>query len=315
MILVTGGFGYLGGRICKSLINSGNKVRIGTSRKNVSIPKELSKCDVCEIDLLKPQSLDIACYGVTSIIHLAALGANDSDLYPERALAINGTGTLNLLTSAVSNKVQKFIYFSSIHVYGAMLDGEINEETVPRPSNHYSITHKLAEDYVLNADRSNNISGSVLRLSNVIGSPLNKEVNCWSLVAHDLCMQVVKSKSMQLFSDKEVRRDFIGISNLCKIVSYCIFDENVFGQIKGDVVNITNGRSLSLNTLIEIIADQSERLFNFTPKIQYNASSKKNKGALVISNQKAKRIGFDLESDLQGEINSLLLNCNKWFSP
>jgi nucleoside-diphosphate-sugar epimerase len=46
MILVTGGFGYLGGRICKSLINSGNKVRIGTSRKNVSIPKELSKCDI-----------------------------------------------------------------------------------------------------------------------------------------------------------------------------------------------------------------------------------------------------------------------------
>ena len=127
MILVTGGFGYLGGRICESLIESGNKVRIGTSRKNVSIPKELSKCDVCEIDLLKPQSLDIACCGVTSVIHLAALGANDSDLYPERALAINGTGTLNLLTSAVSNKVQKFIYFSSIHVYGAMLDGEIDE--------------------------------------------------------------------------------------------------------------------------------------------------------------------------------------------
>ena len=73
MILVTGGFGYLGGRICKSLINSGNKVRIGTSRKNVSIPKELSNCDVCEIDLLKPQSLDFACYGITSVIHLAAL--------------------------------------------------------------------------------------------------------------------------------------------------------------------------------------------------------------------------------------------------
>ncbi len=313
MILVTGGLGYLGGRICEFLINSGKKVRIGTSRLGVSIPEQLNECDIVKIDLLDPQSLDSACQGVTSIIHLAALNAKASSLDPKQALMINGMGTLNLLSSAISNKVEKFLYFSTIHVYGSQLHGEINEDTLTKPMHHYSITHKLAEDYVLEANETNSISGSVFRLSNVIGSPLNKEANCWMLVAQDLCKQVVMHKSMQLSSSPYVERDFIGITNIFHIVSNCISNDDIFQEIRGDIFNITNGSPFSLGYLSELIMLQSKKVLGYAPEIKFNTSSEVKEKSLIFSNQKAKNIGFKLESNLPREIDSLLLNCKKWF--
>ncbi len=313
MILVTGGLGYLGGRICEFLINSGKKVRIGTSRLGVSIPEQLNECDIVKIDLLDPQSLDSACQGVTSIIHLAALNAKASSLDPKQALMINGMGTLNLLSSAISNKVEKFLYFSTIHVYGSQLHGEINEDTLTKPMHHYSITHKLAEDYVLEANETNSISGSVFRLSNVIGSPLNKEANCWMLVAQDLCKQVVMHKSMQLSSSPYVERDFIGITNIFHIVSNCISNDDIFQEIRGGIFNITNGSPFSLGYLSELIMLQSKKVLGYAPEIKFNTSSEVKEKSLIFSNQKAKNIGFKLESNLPREIDSLLLNCKKWF--
>jgi UDP-glucose 4-epimerase len=315
MILVTGGLGFLGGRICEELVNSGEEVRIGTSRKkeNIQVPDELINCDVVEINLLEPDSLKLACDGIESIIHLAALNAKESNINPKQALLINGLGTLNLLNAAIACSVKKFLYFSTIHVYSSLLDSftSMNESSFTSPSHHYSITHKLAEDYVLQANK--NISVSIFRLSNVIGSPLNKDVNCWMLVAHDLSKQVAVNGYMQLNSNKEVTRDFIGLQNLCKIVCKNIKNSENFIQIQNEIINISSGVAISLDDLTKIIAIESEKIFNFKPKIKYNNLSEKKTESIVISNQKAKSLGFDLKSDLHNEINLLLVDCKRWF--
>ena len=212
MILVTGGLGYLGGQICKELINSGEEVRIGTSRISAKIPLALSQCQLVNIDLLKTESLIAACKGIDSIIHLAALNAQESNLDPKQALLINSLGTENLLNAAILSKVNRFLYFSTVHVYDNVSKTTITESTITEPRHQYAITHKLAEDYVLQA--RNSISISIFRLSNVIGSPISKEVNCWMLIAHDLCKQVIISGSMKINANKKITRDFIGLSDL-----------------------------------------------------------------------------------------------------
>ena len=310
MILVTGGLGYLGGRICEELVNSGEQVRIGTSRKNVKVPEALSKCDIVDIDLLEPNLLKTACDGVDAIIHLAALNAIECNLDPKQALLINGFGTQNLLMAAIQSKVKRFLYFSTIHVYGNKNKSPISESTIPKPSHHYAITHKLAEDYVLNANDS--ISVSVFRLSNVIGSPMSKETNCWMLVAHDLCQQVIINGSMELNSNKKVTRDFISLNNLSKITCMSIKNNN-FKKIKDNIINIVSGEAISLENLVQIIAIEFENIFHFKPKIKYNNSKVRKIETIVFSNQKAKSLGFDLKTDLHHEINTLLLNCEKWY--
>ena len=77
MILITGGYGYLGGRIASHLMKNGRQVRIGTHRASPIIPEELEGCEQVYIDLSNIESLRKSCEGVTHLIHLAALNATE----------------------------------------------------------------------------------------------------------------------------------------------------------------------------------------------------------------------------------------------
>jgi len=303
MVLITGGSGYLGGRIAVHLERLGYQVRIGKSVENDS--------NGFPIDLTDDHSINIACEGVSSIIHLAAMNAQSCDNNPEKALLINGLGTLKLLKSAKKNKVSKFLYFSTAHVYRSPLIGKISEELLPRPLHPYSITHRVAEDYVIGDVYQQRLSASVFRLTNAVGSPITPQVNCWTLVVNDFCRQVVTSNSIKVYSNKFLQRDFIPISSICSVVSSSL-DSNV---LDGEIVNLSSGVAITLQSLAIMIADRSEVVLGFKPRISFLGSSTEvGTSELIISNSKLSNLGFKVDSNLSDEIDQLLLNCNKWFS-
>jgi len=312
MVLISGGLGYLGGRIAKYLLDSGFQVRIGSSRSHPDVPSDLLSCEIVICDLSDKRSLENACKNVSSIIHLASLNAQECDHDPEAALLINGLGTLNLLNAAKKMGVTKFVYFSTAHVYGSPLQGIIDENSTPRPMHDYAITHRLAEDYVLQANSDKDITGSILRLTNSVGSPLNSKENCWMLVVNDLCKQTALNHSMELHSDELVQRDFIPISTVCSTV----VDVLTTDVLDGEIANVSSGTVLTLRELTNLIADRSEVVLGFRPNINFKRLPKgKPLESLFISNSKLKSSGFIIDTDLSYEIDQLLLNCNQWFAP
>ena len=311
MVLISGGLGYLGGRIAKYLLDSGFQVRIGSSRSHPDVPSDLLSCEIVICDLSDKRSLENACKNVSSIIHLASLNAQECDHDPEAALLINGLGTLNLLNAAKKMGVTKFVYFSTAHVYGSPLQGIIDENSTPRPIHDYAITHRLAEDYVLQANSNKDITGSILRLTNSVGSPLNSKANCWMLVVNDLCKQTVLNQSMELHSDELVQRDFIPISTVCSTV----VDVLTSDVLDGEIANVSSGKVLTLRELTNLIADRSEVVLGFRPNINFKRLPKgKPLESLFISNSKLKSSGCIIDTDLSYEIDQLLLNCNQWFA-
>jgi len=310
MVLITGGLGYLGGRIAEYLIQSGFHVRIGTSQKYPDIPNTLKKCDVVTIDLTNDLSLFEATIGVTHVIHLAALNAKDSEENPESALLINGLGTYKLLKASEENDVQSFIYFSTVHVYGSPLCGLIDESTQATPLHHYSISHKTAEDFVIEADTKGRISGLVLRLSNAVGPPLNQNTNCWMLVANDFCRQAVENKRINVYSDSLLVKDFIPISTICFVVR-SILNKNIV--IKG-IANLSSNNSITLGELASIVAIVAKESLGYTPVINFIKGLPRNKATeLEISNKKILNTGVMFKISLIDEIDTLLLACKTWF--
>ena len=311
MVLISGGLGYLGGRIAKYLLDSGFQVRIGSSQSHPDVPSDLLSCEIVICDLSDKRSLENACKNVSSIIHLASLNAQECDHDPEAALLINGLGTLNLLNAAKKMGITKFVYFSTAHVYGSPLQGIIDENSTPRPIHDYAITHRLAEDYVLQANSNKDITGSILRLTNSVGSPLNSKANCWMLVVNDLCKQTVLNQSMELHSDELVQRDFIPISTVCSTV----VDVLTSDVLDGEIANISSSVVLTLRELTNLIADRSEVVLGFRPNINFKRLPKsKPPESLFISNSKLKSSGCIIDTDLSYEIDQLLLNCNQWFA-
>ena len=207
--------------------------------------------------------------------------------------------------------VTKFVYFSTAHIYGSPLQGIIDENSTPRPMHDYAITHRLAEDYVLQANSDKDITGSILRLTNSVGSPLNGKENCWMLVVNDLCKQTVLNHSMELHSDELVQRDFIPISTVCSTV----VDLLTTDVLDGEIANVSSGTVLTLRELTNLIADRSEVVLGFRPNINFKRLPKgKPLESLFISNSKLKSSGFIIDTDLSYEIDRLLLNCKKWFA-
>jgi UDP-glucose 4-epimerase len=300
MILVTGGEGYLGGRIVDYLASGGLQVRVGG---------RVEKKGVVKIDLADQKSLEKACKGVECIIHLAAMNAPDCEKSPENALLSNGLGTLKLINAAIKEGVKKFIYFSTSHVYGSSLVGIVGEKTLTRPVNHYSITHKIAEDYLMLETSRGAITGTVLRLTNAVGYPKSKRANCWMLFVNNICKQVVETKKIKIKSDPLIKKDFIPISAVCSLISF-VMDKD----LNNEVFNISSGALLSLNDMALLVQKRARSVLNFTPEIIFSNDFENNQNDLLeISSKKLKSFGFDAELDLSNEIDELLLNCREWF--
>ena len=85
-VLVTGGLGYLGGRILGHLEASGTyTLRVSTRRPPQDRPAWAGGMQVVRADLLDDGALAAICDGVDAVLHLAAMNARDCAADPERA--------------------------------------------------------------------------------------------------------------------------------------------------------------------------------------------------------------------------------------
>ncbi len=313
MILLTGGLGYVGGRISRHLADTSDyQLRIGSRDASQPKPDWLSRGEIVALDLLDEASLAAACRGVKCVIHLAALNEIDSAANPERSLEVNGLGSLKLLRAAISAGVERFIYFSTAHVYGSPLAGTLTEESLPRPQHPYAITHRTAEDFVLAARDKNEIDGIVVRLSNGFGVPERAEVDRWSLLANDLCRQAVTAKKMVLRSAGLQYRDFITLTDVSRGVLHLL--NLAPGACGNGLFNLGGDAPLRIIEVVEKVADRCDAVLGFRPEIQRPPISADEKVlTLEYRMDKLKNTGFSLVSNIDEEIEATLRLCQQAF--
>ena len=262
-VLITGGLGYLGGRLARCLDEEGGyALRLGIHRAKRKIYPWQAEVEFASLDILSDESVAEACRGVHNIIHLAALDHAQSQVNPELAIQVNSLGTVKLLAAAKKAGVRRFIYFSTAHVYGAPLQGTITEKTLCRPTHPYAITHKTAEDFVLAAADKGEIEAVVLRLSNAIGAPYDPEITQWSLIVNDLCRQAVIQRHLVLKSSGLQPRDFLPISDVGRAVLHML---QVPAETLGDgVFNLGSGIPMKIIDMAKLIAARTEALFGYS---------------------------------------------------
>lgn len=313
-ILLTGGLGYIGGRVAEWLVKNPDYLLTVTSRdpENADLPEWLSKHQCKKLDVLNDDDIKGVCAESEVIIHFAALNEIDSALDPESALIVNTLGTLKLVKAAEAYGVKRFIYFSTAHIYRSPLEGQISETTLPRPVHPYAITHRSAEDFVLSVNFGKKMKGIVLRLSNSIGAPLNPKVNRWSLVGNDLCRQAITKHEIRLKSSGLQKRDFISLHDVARATEHMIqLPDDSIGE---GIFNIGGENSLSIYDLALKIQAKCTLRFHFTPPIiRPEPSSGETVGTLGYSIGRLKSTGFSLTGDLDQEIEETLRFCQNHY--
>lgn len=312
-ILVTGGSGYLGGRIVAKLNEQASKYKIfvGTHKKKVHQSNYPSRCKFVSLELLSKKNLNAACRGMQAIIHLAALDEKESLSDPEKAMEINSLGTLRLLQAAKKARVKRFIYFSTAHVYGSPLSGKISEKSIPHPIHPYAISHRAAEDFVLAAHGRKDFIGIVLRLSNAYGAPAQPQIKQWGLLVNDLCRQAVLNRKIKLRSSGLQFRDFIALEDVTEAVGHFL---RLPGKRCGDgLFNLGGENPRRIIEMAKLIAKLCDQYLGFEPKI-LRPMSKKDKHSnpsLDYCIGKLKSTGFRLKGDMNAEIKNTLKLCTQ----
>jgi len=314
-VLLTGGLGYVGGRVAEYLAHDPAFEVFVTTRDpdSADLPSWCPPDRCIHLDLTNDEDIKNACRGMDTLVHFAALNEIDSQKDPVRALLINGIGTQKLVKSAESAGVKRFIYFSTAHIYRSPLEGSITETTLPRPVHPYAISHRTAEDIVLAATKERTLQGIVIRLSNSLGSPINMKVNRWSLIANDLARQAVTTGEIRLKSSGIQERDFIALSDVARAVSHMIRLPDT--SIGDGIFNLGGERSISILALAALIQERCRITLGFNPPLHRPEPNPGEKSMpLIYSIEKIKATGFVPTGSLDEEIDNTLLFCKNHFS-
>jgi len=303
-ILVTGGLGYLGGRIALHMAGNGRNVRL-TSRR-AEAPAWAEGMEVVSADFSTDEDFSALCRDVDAVVHLAALNVQQCTDDPAQAERVNVIGTRNLIDAAGKAGVRRFIYVSTAHVYGAPLAGVIDENSPPRPGHIYSETHLAAEEIVLADDSP---LGVVLRLSNAIGSPADTGANCWMLAPNDLCRQAVVGNKLELRGSGLDVRNFTPILDICRAVTHFLDADALTDRI----FNVGGG-SLTLLALAEGIAGRAEAIFGDRPEVRRKEPSPGER-ALRLDYRIDRLLGsgFTPAGNIDDEIDATLEICRQAF--
>jgi UDP-glucose 4-epimerase len=311
-VLLTGGFGYLGGRIARHLLAQGRKVRITTRRGPDSWPDWARDAEVVRLDPSDDAALLKACEGVAALVHLSAMNEVDCTTDPVGALQANGVDTVRLLRAALKAGIGRFLYFSTARVYGEPLVGRIEEGMICRPVHPYGISHKVAEDYILAEHAKGRVGAACLRLSNALGAPADPLINRWTLVANDLCRQAASSGRMVLKSSGLALRDFIPLGEVARGVGHLLGVERA--ALGDGIFNLGVGHSSSIRDLADLIRNRAEAVLGVRPALERpDPAPGEVADPLDFRVDRLAAAGFAASRDLSAEIDQTLLLCRKAF--
>ncbi|HEY4156275.1 MAG TPA: SDR family oxidoreductase [Puia sp.] len=309
-ILITGGFGFVGGRITRRLaaehevwVSSRNKVQDMILRLHGNV-----RC----FDHALLLSEDTFPAFIDTVIHLAALNEQDCVRYPSEAIRVNVDETRKILENSITRGVEKFIYFSTAHIYGAPLQGSISEETLAFPVHPYAITHRAAEDYVVAATKQKRIQGAVFRLSNSFGAPVSPLVNRWTLLANDLCRQAVEKGKLTLNSNGCQYRDFICLSDVEEVVTRMV---NRAKENKHIIYNLGSGISTRVMDMADGIVRAAVTVLKKNIPLELPAGCPpSSEPELFYSVDRLLSEGYRIQNDVGMELERLMQFCKENFS-
>jgi UDP-glucose 4-epimerase len=261
------------------------------------------------MDWSSDRRLERACAGIDAIVHLAGMNAADCERDPVAALEFNGVGTARLVRAAISQRVNRLVYLSTAHVYGAALKGTVNELTCAQPRHPYATSHRAGEDAVRLTRTGQPSIAIVARLSNAFGAPACPEANCWSLVTNDLCRQAVTTRRAVLRSAGSQRRDFIPVSEACRAMAHLL---SLPPERVGDgLFNIGGAWAPTMLEMARLVAERVTARLGFCPQLVVGtADDGECVEHLEYSVSRLAATGFTLRQDsVQQELDRLVEFC------
>jgi len=248
--LVTGGAGFIGSHIARTLLQQGGQVRIldnfsSGKRENL---KDL-EVEILEGDLRDVSKVAQAIKGVEIIFHEAAfVSVPESMEKPQECFDVNITGTSILFDAARKAGVRRVVIASSAAVYGDSDAMPLVEETPLRQLSPYAVSKRVAEMYAELFTHQFGLEVAALRYFNVYG-PRQRPDSMYAAAVPIFIRRMLDNKPITIFGDGGQSRDLINVRDVVQANLLASQHPAAPGQI----FNVCTGIETRLLDLIDIL--------------------------------------------------------------
>lgn len=269
---VTGGCGFIGSHLVKSLVHNGWKVTVvddlsGGKIENLAekvkfraVPPALveqflstTSLEQNEVLLITGDMVDPAVvyhlqnYSYTHVFHLAANPRVEFSVqYPATSTETNVQKTVELMSACKSIGLKRFIFASSSAVYGEAKTLPTPEDEPKNPRSPYGLHKLVAEQFMQMFSDLYGMDFVALRFGNVYGpgsdgaSPYSTAIGAW-------CDKLKNQQPLRSDGDGEQSRDMIYVEDVVEGLRLCAEREQNFGFLAmnlGTCTSVTNNQIL-----------------------------------------------------------------------
>ena len=200
-ILILGSSGFLGSHLVKFLLKNNEVVQFDMNPP----PKKIANSEFIKGSILDKTLVTSAMRDVDIVYHFAAM--TDIDIVndnPAQAIEVNIAGTSNILEACVQEKIERFIFSSSVYVYSEF--GGVYKSTK-------QACELLIEDY----NEMHDLGYTILQLGSVYG-PGAKQINLISRLINE----ALSLKEIHHYGTGEEVRQYIYVKDVVQAAATSI---------------------------------------------------------------------------------------------
>ncbi len=312
-ILVTGGAGFIGSHVVDKLIAEKYNVvvidnLIAGHREYVNKKAKFINCDIRDIEKVDKIFKKNNFYAVLHLAGQPSIVNSFTDPFSD--MNTNFLGTMNMVILSAKHRIKRFLYASSMTVYGNQNILPIKETANCVPINYYGIAKYAAERFVHTTGDRNDLdhpfNTTSFRMFNVFG-PRQSLTNPYQGVLAIFMGNVLRNEPITIFGDGKHSRDFVFVEDVAKIWVDSIDNKKSYGK----VFNIGSGKMLSVNSLAKIVIESCGQKFK-KYKINRKAERPGNQRFVEADISEAKKIlNFKPETSFKNGLLKTLAWANK----
>ena len=227
-VLVVGGSGFLGSHVADELTEKGYEVTIFDQKKSTWINDNQK---FIESDLLDREHVIKSLEGFNFVIHFAGIAdIGESKEKPLETIETNIIGTANLLEGCRKNKIEKFIFASSVYVFS-------------KYGSFYGKSKQACELLIEEYQNEFDLDYIHVRYGSLYG-PRAQEWNGLKKYKSD----IIKNKQIDFSGNGEEKREYIHVKDAAIMTASLLESDE-----KNIAVNITGHQVISTLDLFKLI--------------------------------------------------------------
>ncbi|HEX8836701.1 MAG TPA: NAD(P)-dependent oxidoreductase [Candidatus Acidoferrum sp.] len=222
-ILVTGACGHIGRELCRILRNDDREVL------PVDLDHDKTR-DVIRCDLRSPSNVSqlFQTHPIRTVIHLAGTLPSAFQADPLTGADVNLGGSCELMRQSAAAHVRRFIFASSMSVYGSSPTRRpVTEGDPPAPDEPYGASKLAVELIGQTLARQKTFEFVALRIARVVGPGVKKTSSPWRSQmfeacpqGHSVCVPFLPDAVLSLVHVEDVAHMLFTLAEIAEVSSF-----------------------------------------------------------------------------------------------